>query len=264
MLSSPFMKDSLSDGVLKWPPLIRGTLINRYKRFMADVRLRNGHVVIAHCPNSGSMAACCEPGRPVFISRHNTPGRRLKYTWEMIEMPGSLVGVNTSVPNWLARATIMAGKVPELEGFDAVRTEVRYGENSRVDLLLEKGDKRCFVEVKNCTLVEDRTAYFPDAVTERGLKHLVELQKEVKQGNRAAMFYIIQRMDAEVFRPADHIDPAYGKELRKAVKNGVEIVAYDVAIDLHTICSQPPAPMPALIRLSRRDRGDRKGRDIGV
>jgi sugar fermentation stimulation protein A len=236
------MKDSLSDGVLKWPPLIRGTLINRYKRFMADVRLRNGHIVTAHCPNSGSMAACCEPGRPVFVSSHNSPSRRLKYTWEMIEMPGSLVGVNTSAPNWLARAAILAGKVPELEGFDTVRTEVRYGENSRVDLLLEKGDKRCFVEVKNCTLVEDRAAYFPDAVTERGLKHLVELQKEVKRGNRAAMFYVIQRMDAEGFSPADHIHPAYGRELRKALNNGVEIVAYDVAIDLDSIRLNRPLP----------------------
>jgi sugar fermentation stimulation protein A len=236
------MKDPFSDGVLKWPPLIRGTLINRYKRFMADVRLRNGHVATAHCPNSGSMAACCEPGRPVFLTRHNTPGRRLKYTWEMIEMPGSLVGVNTSVPNRLSRAAILAGKVPEIEGFDTIRTEVRYGENSRVDLLLEKGDKRCFVEVKNCTLVEDRAAYFPDAVTKRGLKHLVELQKEVKRGNRAAMFFIIQRMDAEVFSPADRIDPAYGRELRKALKNGVEIVAYDVAIDLDSIRLNRPLP----------------------
>jgi len=236
------MKDSLSDGVLKWPPLIRGILISRYKRFMADVRLRNGHIVTAHCPNSGSMAACCEPGQTVFLSRHNSPSRRLKYTWEMIEMPGSLVGVNTSVPNWLARAAIFAGKVPELEGFDAVRTEFRYGENSRVDLLLQNGDKCCFVEVKNCTLVEDRAAYFPDAVTQRGFKHLVELQKEVKRGNRAAMFYIIQRMDAEVFSPADHIDPAYGRELRKALKNGVEIVAYDVAIDLETIRLNRPLP----------------------
>jgi sugar fermentation stimulation protein A len=242
VLSSLFMKDSLSDGAIKWPPLIRGTLINRYKRFMADVRLRNGHVVTAHCPNSGSMAACCEPGRPVFLSRHNTPSRRLKYTWEMIEMPGSLVGVNTSVPNRLARAAILAGEVAELEGFDTVQTEVRYGQNSRVDLLLETGDKRCFVEVKNCTLVEDQAAYFPDAVTERGLKHLVELQGEVKQGNRAAMFYVIQRMDAEVFSPADHIDPAYGRELRKAFKNGVEIVAYDVAIDLDTIRLNRPLP----------------------
>jgi sugar fermentation stimulation protein A len=236
------MKESLSDGVLRWPPLIRGTLISRYKRFMTDVRLRNGHVVTAHCPNSGSMAACCEPGRPVFLSRHNSPARRLKYTWELIDMPGSLVGVNTSVPNRLARAAILAGQVAELEGYDTVQTEVRYGQNSRVDLLLETGDKRCFVEIKNCTLVEDRAAYFPDAVTERGLKHLVELQREVKRGNRAAMFYIIQRMDAEVFRPADHIDPAYGRELRKAFKNGVEMVAYDVAIDLETIRLNRPVP----------------------
>jgi sugar fermentation stimulation protein A len=242
VVSSLSMYDSTPDGAIKWPPLVRGTLIDRYKRFMADVRLQNGHVVTAHCPNSGSMAACCEPGRAVFLSHRNSPGRRLKYTWEMIEMPDSLVGVNTSVPNRLARAGILAGEVPELQGFDTVRTEVRYGENSRVDLLLEKGNQCCFVEVKNCTLVEDRTAFFPDAVTERGLKHLVELQAEVKRGNRAAMFFIIQRMDAAGFRPADHIDPAYGQELRKAVRNGVEIVAYDVAIDLHTIRLNRPLP----------------------
>jgi sugar fermentation stimulation protein A len=236
------MYDPITDGALGWPPLVKGTLIKRYKRFMADVRLRNGHVVTAHCPNSGSMEACCEPGRPVFLSRHNTPGRRLKYTWEMIEMPGSLVGVNTSVPNRLARAAILADQVPELDGFDTVRTEVRYGENSRVDLLLERGGERCFVEVKNCTLVEDRTAYFPDAVTDRGLKHLVELQNEVKRGNRAAMLFIIQRMDAEVFSPADLIDPVYGRELRKALKNGVAVVAYDVAIDLDTIRLNRPLP----------------------
>jgi len=216
---------------LKWPPLIQGTLIKRYKRFMADVRLRNGHVVTAHCPNSGSMMECSETGRTVYLSRHNSPKRKLKYTWEMIEMPASLVGVNTMVPNRLVRASILAGKIPGLSGFDNVRPEVKYGENSRIDLLLEKGDERCFVEIKNCTLVTDSIACFPDAVTSRGLKHLKELQNQVRSGDRAVMFYLVQRMDAKLFRPADHIDPAYGKELRKAVKNGVEIMVYDVTLD---------------------------------
>jgi sugar fermentation stimulation protein A len=218
-------------GYLKWPSLIQGTLIKRYKRFMAEVKLRNGHVVTAHCPNSGSMMECSEPGRMVYLSRHNNPKRKLKYTWEMIEMPSSLVGVNTMVPNRLVKTSVLAGKIPGLSGFDQVRPEVKYGENSRIDLLLEKGDERCFVEIKNCTLVTDRVACFPDAVTSRGLKHLKELQNQVRSGDRSVMFYLIQRMDAKLFRPADHIDPAYGKELRKAVKNGVEVMVYDVTLD---------------------------------
>ncbi|SPD73428.1 Sugar fermentation stimulation protein homolog [uncultured Desulfobacterium sp.] len=223
------------EGLLEWPRLIGGTLIKRYKRFLADVRLKNGHVVTAHCANSGSMLECSAPGRPVYLTRHDSPNRRLRYTWEMIEMPSSLVGVNTMVPNRLVRVSIESGKIRELTGFDSIRSEVRYGENSRVDLLLEQGNHRCFVEIKNCTLVSDGVAYFPDAITSRGLKHLVELQNQIRSGNRCVMFYLIQRMDAKLFRPADHIDPAYGMELRRAVNNGVEILAYDVQMDLNGI-----------------------------
>ena len=220
---------------LKWPRLIEGVLIKRYKRFMADVKLRNNHVVTAHCPNSGTMKACCEPGRTVYLTRHNKPSRRLKYTWEMIDMGASLVGVNTIVPNRLTKAAVLAGEIPELADYETVRSEVKYGKNSRIDLLLEDGEKRCYVEVKNCTLVVDGLARFPDAVTSRGLKHLVELQEQVKQGDRSVMFYLIQRMDADRFEPADHIDPAYVQELRKAVQNGVEVLVYDVAMDLKGI-----------------------------
>lgn len=229
LMENPYQIDE--SGCLKWPKLLRGILIRRYKRFMADVRLRNGHIVTAHCPNSGSMLECSDPGRQVYLSRHNNPKRKLKYTWEMIEMPGSLVGTNTMIPNKLVKTSIKAGKVPELKGFDYIRSEVKYGRNSRIDLLLEKGGRRCFVEVKNCTLVIDGVASFPDAVTARGLKHLVELQKQLQMGDRSVMFYLIQRMDATLFKPADHIDPAYGKELRKALQNGVEILVYDVVLD---------------------------------
>jgi sugar fermentation stimulation protein A len=228
--------------LLKWPRLVEGTLIKRYKRFMADVKLRNHHVVTAHCPNSGSMKACSEPGRKVYLSRHNKPSRRLKYTWEMIDMGTSLVGVNTMVPNRLTEAAVIAGDVPELSGYEEVRTEVKYGQNSRIDILLEKGKNRCFVEVKNCTLVVKGLACFPDAVTSRGLKHLIELQNQVKQGDRSVMFYLIQRMDANRFKPADHIDPAYGEELRKAVLNGVEVLVYDVKMDLEGIRLNRPVP----------------------
>ena len=229
-------------GHLNWPPLVQGTLVKRYKRFMADVKLRNGHLVTAHCPNSGSMLACCEPGRPAYLSRHNNPKRKLKYTWEIIHMPGSLVGVNTMVPNRLVHAAILADKVEALMGYSSVRAEVRYGKNSRIDLLLEEGEKRCFVEVKNCTLVKDGIACFPDAVTTRGFKHLQELQEQVRMGDRAVMFYLVQRMDAVRFRPADYIDEKYGIELRKAVKNGVEILVYDVSLDLKSIALNRALP----------------------
>ncbi|OQY60614.1 MAG: sugar fermentation stimulation protein SfsA [Desulfobacteraceae bacterium 4572_88] len=221
---------------LLWPELIPGTLIRRYKRFLADVELENGETVTAHCPNSGSMTACCAPGSPVYLSYHDNPRRKLKYTWELIRMPGSLVGVNTLVPNRLVCQSVEGGFVKELDAYDTVRREVRVGSHSRLDLLLEKGEQeKCFVEIKNCTLVEeDGTAYFPDAVTLRGRKHLAELERLALE-NRCVMFFLIQRCDAKIFRPADHIDPEYGKKLRVAASQGVEILVYDVRIDLEGI-----------------------------
>lgn len=222
--------------------MIRGTLLKRYKRFLADIRLKNGHVVTAHCPNSGSMLGCSEPGRPVFLSKHNHPKRRLKYTWEMIEMPRSMVGINTLIPNRLVKQAILQNQIQEFSGYDNLRSEVVYGQRSRVDLLLEKQGQRCFVEIKNCTLMEGRTALFPDAVTSRGLRHLKELQREVRSGHRAVMFYLIQRMDAKIFKPAHHIDPDYGEALEQAAGNGVEIMVYDVQIDLQGICLRDRVP----------------------
>ncbi len=228
---------------LAWPKLISGTLVKRYKRFLADVKLNNNRVVTAHCANSGSMKECSEPGRTVYLSSHNNPKRKLKYTWEIIEMPSSLVGVNTNVPNRLVHKSIEDGLVKELEGYDQIRPEVKVGDRSRLDFCLTKrGNNPCFVEVKNCTLVTDSVACFPDAVTTRGLKHLVELQKLLDKGNHCVMFYLIQRADAGVFKPADHIDPKYGKELRKAVKKGVEILVYDTAIDLERIVLNKKIP----------------------
>jgi sugar fermentation stimulation protein A len=220
---------------ISWPAMVQGNLIRRYQRFKADVKLRNGHIVTAHCPNTGSMKECSEPGFLVLLSKDNSPTRTLKYTWELIKMPSSLVGVNTRVPNILVREVIRKGKVPLLRDYDRIRSEVKYGSNSRIDILLEDNGRKCFVEIKNCTLVNEGIAYFPDAVSERGLKHLVELQGQVKKGHRSVMFYLIQRMDANIFRPADHIDRAYGKELRKAIKNGVEILAYDTILDFKGI-----------------------------
>jgi sugar fermentation stimulation protein A len=209
---------------------------------LADVRLKTGELVTAHCPNSGSMTGCCEPGRPVYISHHDTPRRKLKYTWELIDMGTSLVGVNTQVPNRLTAESVRAERVAELRGYSKIKREAAVG-GSRIDLLLRSGGRRdCYVEVKNCTLAADGLARFPDAVTARGLKHLVELQKLVAQGRRCVMFFLIQRMDARRFAPADDIDPAYGRELRRAAAAGVEILAYDVRIDPHAISLNRPIP----------------------
>jgi sugar fermentation stimulation protein A len=219
--------------VLPWPPLTAGTLVRRYKRFLADVRLADGTVVTAHCPNSGKMTACNEPGRPVWISHHDNPRRKLAHTWELIEMPDSLVGVNTAVPNRLVADSIAAGAVPELAGYDRVRREVKVGESSRIDIRLDASDRpACFVEVKNCTLVENGVAAFPDAVTTRGLKHLHELAALAAAGFRSVIFFLVQRMDAAVFRPADAVDPAYGAGLRAVLADGVTALAYDVRLDL--------------------------------
>lgn len=229
---------------IDWPKLIPGTLVKRYKRFLADVKLGNGKLVTAHCPNSGRMKTCSEPGRPVYLSFNDNPNRKLRYTWEIIDMPDSLVGVNTMIPNKLVKKSIEDGLVDELKGYERVIPEVKVGNGSRLDLLLEKrvGEK-CFVEVKNCTLVEDGVACFPDAVTARGRKHLLELRRLVAEGNRCAMFFLIQRMDAKEFRPADHIDPLYGVELRRARMSGVEILAYDVTIDMSRIVLNERLPI---------------------
>lgn len=225
-----------ADFFLEWPQLIFGTLIKRYKRFLADIRLSDGTKVTAHCPNSGSMTGCSTPGRPVYISFHSSPKRKLPYTWELIDMETSLVGVNTMVPNRLVAETINKKEIKELRTFDTLRREVRVGERSRLDLKLEKaGAPSCYIEIKNCTLVESRRALFPDAVTIRGQKHLGELAGLVEKGNRCVMFFLIQRMDATSFAPADHIDPVYGEKLRWAAAKGVELIAYDVKIDLKQI-----------------------------
>ncbi len=221
---------------LSWPELVPATLIKRYKRFLADVKLENGETVTVHCPNTGSMAGCSQPGRLVYLSAHDNPRRKYKYTWELIAMPTSLVGVNTLIPNRLVGKSIEQQLIPELAQFTMVKREVKIGEHSRIDLLLTgSSGERCYIEIKNCTLVTDGVAQFPDAVTTRGLRHIIELEKLVKAGHRSMMFYFIQRMDARVFRPADHIDPDYGRRLRQAAEKGVEVIAYDVRISLEAI-----------------------------
>lgn len=216
---------------MKFPdPLIKGRLIKRYKRFLTDVELADGTVVVAHCANSGSMESVNEPGAEVWLSPALNPDRKLKYTWEMIKIGKSLVGINTSLPNMIVSEAIEAGKIEELTGYASLRREVKYGKNSRIDILLEdEARPKCYVEVKNTTMRRDLKAgavEFPDAVTSRGAKHLLELADMVKEGHRAVMFYLVQREDADRFKVADDIDPAYAEGLTAALKAGVEVVCY--------------------------------------
>ena len=215
--------------------LIRGTLIQRYQRFLADVRLPSGEIVTAHCTNTGSMTGCKEPGSVVYISRSDKESRRLLYTWEIIGVGRTWVGINTMHPNRLVAEAVASGEIRELKGYDAVRREVVTRRGTRLDLCLEGSNGLCFVEVKNVTLTVDGAAAFPDAVSERGKKHLKELMWLRRKGHRAAVVFVIQRNDCSVFRPADEIDEEYGRWLRRAVKAGVEVLPYRAHVTLKEI-----------------------------
>jgi len=208
-------------------PLLRGTLLKRYKRFLADVRLDDGREVVTHCANSGSMLTVCDPGSEVWLSPASNPERKLQFNWELIRVGRSLVGVNTMHPNRLVAEAVADGTIPELAGYATVRREVKYGVNSRIDLLLEAPDKPpCYVEIKNVTMRRKSCLEFPDAVTSRGTKHLGELSAQVRAGHRAVMFYLAQRGDCRAFAPAADIDPGYCDGLKRARDAGVEVLAY--------------------------------------
>ncbi|GAB6042403.1 DNA/RNA nuclease SfsA [Endothiovibrio diazotrophicus] len=227
-------------------PLIPGRLIRRYKRFLADVELDDGRVVTAHTPNTGSMAGCAEPGSRVWLSDSGNPKRKYPLSWELVEArAGVIVGINTALPNRLVKEAVEQGVVESLGGFASLRSEVPYGaERSRIDLLLEDEVRgRCFIEVKNVTLVEEGVAYFPDAVSERGAKHLRELMGVVEQGARGVIFFCVQRGDAREVRPADRIDPRYGETLRQAIGAGVEALAYRAEVSPRSVELVTPLPV---------------------
>ena len=212
-------------------PLQKATLVRRYKRFLSDMLLPNGTKVVAHCANSGSMLGLTEPGSEVWLSPNTNPKAKLDWRWELVRIDGQLVGINTSNPNRIVEAAIEGDEIAELRGYESIRREVRYGLNSRIDLLLEAPDKEpCFVEVKNVTLKRKDHAEFPDAVTKRGEKHLRELACMRAGGNRALMFYLVQRDDCNSFRLAADLDPAYTKTFFEARDAGVEAVCYACAI----------------------------------
>ncbi|MCP4914969.1 MAG: DNA/RNA nuclease SfsA [Oligoflexia bacterium] len=207
--------------------LIKGKILKRYKRFLADIELEDGEVVVAHTANTGSMKTCWEPGWKVLCSYHDNPKRKLKYSLEMTNNGNTWIGVNTSLPNKLAMEAIANGTIKELDGYETIKPEAKIGQ-SRIDILLKDGPtEQCYVEVKNVTMLgEDETGIFPDSVSTRGQKHLRELTDLVGQGIRACMLYVVQREDVNSFSPADEIDPEYGELLRAAAKAGVEILAY--------------------------------------
>ncbi len=214
--------------------LVHGSLIKRYKRFLADVQLDSGDMVIAHCTNSGTMKTCLEAGAPVCLTPVNDPKRKTKFTWEMIYMNGGWIGINTSVPNLLAFDAIRDGKIGKLQGYTSVKREVTFGD-SRFDIYAENKHEKCFVEVKNVTMKVGEYALFPDAVTTRGRKHLETLIKVKKQGIRAVMLYVIQRMDVEKFGIATTIDPDYARTLKKAFAVGVEVIPVQAAVSPDSI-----------------------------
>ncbi len=218
---------------MKFPnPLIRATLIKRYKRFLSDHQLENGSTVTAHCANPGAMLGLTEPGAETWLSPASNPKRKLRYSWEMVRVAlGALglVGINTAHPNGIVAEAIGAGQVAELDGYAGIHREVRYGKNSRIDVLLEReGAPPCYVEVKNVHLRRKaRVAEFPDSVTARGTKHLRELAAVAEGGGRAVMFYLVQRADCESFGLAGDIDPDYTAAFEAAGKSGVEALCYD-------------------------------------
>lgn len=215
-------------------PLFHGKLIQRYKRFLADVRLPSGEVVTAHCPNTGSMKNCMEEDADVWMSWSENPTRKYPYTWELIRSHrGHFIGINTSRANRIVEEGISRKIVAELDGYPEIKREVKYGnENSRIDLLVSGHDSRedCFVEVKSVTLLEAPVSkgigYFPDAVSDRGAKHLRELMEVKSSGFRAMLLFCVQHSGIREVRPADHIDSIYGELLREAKEKGVEVVAY--------------------------------------
>lgn len=237
---------------MKFPdPLIRGRLIKRYKRFLTDVELQDGKVIVAHCANSGSMLSINDPGAEVWISPARNPDRKLRYTWEIIRIGRTLIGTNTNHPNTIAANAVARGKIPELGGYDTIQREVKYGKNSRIDILLKQNsfgeDKKCYVEIKSVTMKRNRSrnapVEFPDAVTTRGTKHLVELSEMVKQGHRAVMLYLTQRADSPAFTIAGDIDPDYEKGLAKAMQAGVEVLCYACRVTRHGITLGNPVPL---------------------
>lgn len=230
---------------MKFPtPLLQGRLIRRYKRFLSDIELDSGERVTAHVANPGAMTGLAEPGMEVWLSRSDNPKRKLAFSWELVRVGRHLVGVNASLPNRLVEEALGLGTVKELAEYGSLRREVRHGRNSRIDFLLREKDlPDCWLEVKNVHLKRGTLAEFPDSVTDRGTKHLLELSDAVANGSRAVMLYVVQRMDCKTFSIAQDIDPVYGAALTEAKRKGVETLCYVCKIRRDGVRLDSPLPM---------------------
>ena len=225
--------------------LVKGTLLKRYKRFLTDVELDDGRIVIAHCPNTGAMHGCAEPGYEVWLSISDNPKRKLAFTWELaVTKQGQWIGINTHNANKVIAQALAEQKIEELAGYDEIRSEVKYGEEgSRIDFFLRqtyraaenKGLADCYVEVKSVTLLQDKQGFFPDAPTVRGQKHLRELRVMLQQGHRAVLLYCVQHSGIDSVRVAQHIDPDYALELTLAMSAGLEVLCYSTKINQEKI-----------------------------
>tara|TARA_B100000902_G_scaffold399009_1_gene467946 strand:- start:1465 stop:2172 length:708 start_codon:yes stop_codon:yes gene_type:complete len=212
---------------------ISGRLIKRYKRFFADIQLDyNKETITAHCPNTGSMQGLLEKGNPVFVTKADDPKRKLKYTLEIIKSSSANVGINTHKANRIVEDAIEQHMIPELGKYDSYKREVKYGTNSRIDFLLSDNDNQTYIEVKNVTLSRKKgTAEFPDAITERGSRHLIELSKLPDKNTRAVMLFLIQRDDCKKFQIAKDIDQTYYNNFKTVIKEGVEIICYNCSFE---------------------------------
>lgn len=223
-------------------PLTEGVLIKRYKRFLADIRLQDGSIITAHCPNTGTMLGCSTPGSAVYLTKSNNPTRKYPYTLEMTQVGTTWVGVNTGRTNKLVVEALLKGQIAEFANIDAVKTEVKTSCHTRLDIQIIKGTESTFIEVKNCSLAINGCAMFPDAVTSRGTKHLHELIRLVEEGFKSTIFFLVQRMDADRFSPANDIDPNYGKTLRLAIASGVQVLVYQAQVSpegIHVVHALP-------------------------
>ncbi|MFZ2870710.1 DNA/RNA nuclease SfsA [Zavarzinia sp.] len=224
-------------------PLVPGRLVRRYKRFLADVIIDGeSEPITAHCANPGSMLGLAVPGARVFLEASDDPKRKLRWSWRLVEVEGTLVGIDTGQANAIVGEALERGRIPELAGFATIRREVAYGSASRVDFLLE-GPGLCFLEVKSVTLSRrPGLAEFPDSVTARGTKHLRDLAAEVARGHRAALLYLVQRGDAAGFAPAADIDPTYVEAFQKARAQGLEALCYACTLTPAGITLDRPVP----------------------
>ncbi len=222
--------------------LVQATLIKRYKRFLADVRMESGETITVHCPNTGTMLSCSTPGSQVCLSWSDNPKRKYPFTLEMVKDNSTWVGVNTIRTNKLVAEALQKGRIAEFQHITEIKTEIKTSDHTRLDLQVNHAGSSTFIEVKNCSLAIESCAMFPDAVTTRGTKHLHELIRLTEAGQRACIFFLVQRMDADRFSPASQIDSTYGKALQQAVEAGVLLLVYQAEVSPEGIEIVRPLP----------------------